>query len=95
MVYVTVSTWRYDDDLDEGDLIESAKAKLSQLRAMGASSGHLVRTGPNEGVIVMIYPDTGTWNRVRESVLRMRANTRPLVGGTNIGAFEGAALVSV
>lgn len=95
MAYVTVSTWRYDETLDEAALIESAESKLSQLKAMGATSGHLVRTSPTEGMIVLIYPDEGTWNRVRETVMHMRADTRPERGGTNTGALEGPASVSV
>lgn len=95
MAYVTVSTWAFDATLDEDALLESARENLGQLKAMGASEGHLVRTGPDSGVIVMIYPDEGTWNRVRESVLRMRANTRPEVGGRNTGSLDGTAVVSV
>lgn len=95
MAYVTVSTWSYDDSLDDAALERSAEENLSQLKAMGAVGGHLVRTAPGEGMIVMIYPDEGTWNRVRESVQRMRANTRPEVGGRNTGAMQGPAVVSV
>ncbi|MEX0319825.1 MAG: hypothetical protein AB3N21_17855 [Ruegeria sp.] len=95
MEYVTVSNWTYDETLDEAALISSAKEKLSQLKAMGAKSGHLVRIGPTEGLIVMVYPDEGTWNRVREAVQHMRTDTRPSEGGTNTGAVDGPALVSI
>lgn len=95
MAYVTVSNWTYDDTLDEAALLESAEEKLSQLKAMGASGGHLVRVSPTEGLIVVIYPDEGTWNRVRETVQHMRADTNPSRGGTNSGATGGPAIVSV
>lgn len=95
MAYVTVSTWAYDETLDEAALIRSAEENLSQLKAMGARAGYLVRTGPTEGFVVVIYPDDGCWNRVRESVRRMRANTTPETGGRNIAAMDGHALVVV
>lgn len=95
MAYVTVSNWTYDDTLDEAALLESAEEKLSQLKAMGASGGHLVRVSPTEGLIVVIYPDEGTWNRVRETVQHMRADTNPARGGTNSSATGGPAIVSV
>lgn len=95
MSYVTVSTWAYDETLDEAALVESAQEKINQIKAMGASGGYLVRVSPNEGMIVMIYPDEGIWNRVRDTVLHMRAETRPEVGGTPTGAMNGPAVVSV
>lgn len=95
MAYVTVSSWTYDDTLDEATLIESAKEKLSQIKAMGASSGHLIRVSPTRGLIVMIYPDEGTWNRVRDTVQHMRADTKPAEGGVLAAAMGGPAIVSV
>ncbi|TMV04945.1 hypothetical protein FGK63_17870 [Ruegeria sediminis] len=95
MAYVTVSNWTYDDSLNEAALIATAKEKLSQLKAMGASSGHLVRTGPYEGLIVVVYPDEGSWNRVREAVQHMRKDTSPSEGGVFTGALSGPAVVSV
>ena len=95
MAYVTVSIWDYDSSLDEAELVRSAEENLSQIKAMGATGGHLVRTGPTQGMIVVIYPDAGTWNRVRDMVERMRAGTDPAVGGTLSGALDGGVLVSV
>ncbi|MEM7319858.1 MAG: hypothetical protein AAF408_12645 [Pseudomonadota bacterium] len=95
MTYVTVSTWAYDPALDEVDLIRSAEENLAQLKAMGAVAGHLVRTGPGQGMIIMIYPDVGTWNRVRDMVERIRSQTNPQTGGTLTAAYDGTALVSV
>lgn len=95
MAYVTVSRWHYDDRLDESALRRSAEDKLTQLKAMGASAGHLVRTGPSEGLVVVIYPDEGAWNRVRDFVHRMRAETHPATGGQVVEAAQGPALVSV
>lgn len=95
MAYLTVSTWTYDETLDEAALKQSAEENLGQLKAMGALGGHLIRTGPTKGAIVVIYPDEGTWNRVRDSVLRMRDNTRPEIGGRNSGSIAGPAIVTV
>ncbi|MFA3919199.1 hypothetical protein [Ruegeria hyattellae] len=95
MAYVTVSTWRYEDGQDEAALEASARDNLSQLKAMGAVGGYLVRTSENEGMVVVIYPDEGTWNRVRDMVTHMRANTDPAVGGRNISVLSGAAVVAV
>lgn len=95
MGYVTVSAWRYDDTLDEAALEESARDKLTQLKAMGAVGGYLVRTAEDQGMVVVIYPDEGTWNRVRDMVTHMRSNTDPATGGRLIDAFAGAAVVAV
>lgn len=95
MAYVTVSNWTYDDSLNEASLIETAKAKLNQLKAMGATNGYLVRVSPSEGLIIMVYPDEGSWNRVRESVQHMRKDTSPAEGGVFAGAMSGPAIVSV
>lgn len=95
MAYVTVSTWSYDDTLDETALEQAAQDNLSQLKAMGAVGGYLVRTAEDRGMVVVIYPDEGTWNRVRDMVLHMRANTEPQIGGRNIDAVDGAAVVAV
>ncbi|KUJ84117.1 hypothetical protein AVO45_18225 [Ruegeria marisrubri] len=95
MAYVTVSNWTYDDSLNEAALIETAKEKLNQLKAMGATNGYLVRVSPSEGLIVMVYPDEGSWNRVRESVQHMRKDTSPAEGGVFTGAMSGPAIVSV
>lgn len=95
MAYVTTSKWTYDDTLDEAALIESARDNLTQLKAMGASSGHLVRIGPNEGMVIVIYPDEGAWNRVRETVEHMRRDTSAQKGGIFTEALNGTAVVSV
>ncbi|MEX0351033.1 MAG: hypothetical protein AB3N15_16535 [Paracoccaceae bacterium] len=95
MAYVTVSTWRYEEGQDEAALEESARDNLSQLKAMGAAGGYLVRTSANEGMVVVIYPDEGTWNRVRDMVTHMRANTDPAIGGRNISVLNGSAVVAV
>lgn len=95
MSYVTVSTWAYDERLNESALIESAQENISQIKAMGAIGGYLVRVSPSEGMIVMIYPDEGTWNRVRDTVLHMRAETRPEAGGIPTGAMNGPAVVAI
>ncbi len=95
MAYVTVSTWSYDDALDSAALEASARENMSQLKAMGASGGHLIKTSSNTGMIVMIYPDEGAWNRVRDMVAHMRAGTKPETGGTLTAALDGPALVSV
>ncbi len=94
MAYVTVSRWTYDESLDEAALIETAQENLAQLKAMGASSGHLVRLGPTEGMVVLIYPDEGAWNRVRETVEHMRRDTSVRKGGTLTEAVSGPAIVS-
>ncbi len=95
MAYVTVSSWTYDETLDEAALIRTAEKNLGQLKANGASNGYLVRTGPTEGLIVVVYPDEGSWNRVREAVQNMRSDTRPNEGGINTGAMNGPAIVTV
>ncbi len=95
MAYVTVSSWTYDASLNETALIASARDKLNQIKAMGAVGGHLVRISPTEGLIVMIYPDEGTWNRVRDTVLHIRKDTDPAEGGTMTRAMGGPAAVSV
>lgn len=94
MSYVTVSTWSYDDALDNAALEASARENITQLKAMGASGGHLVKTSANTGMIVMIYPDEGTWNRVRDMVEHMRSATKPETGGTLTAALGGPTLVS-
>ncbi len=95
MAYITTSKWTYDDTLDEAALIESARDNLTQLKAMGASSGHLVRIGQNEGLVIVIYPDEGAWNRVRETVEHMRRDTSAQKGGVFTEALNGTAVVSV
>ncbi|SDC64771.1 hypothetical protein [Ruegeria marina] len=95
MAYVTVSSWTYDTTLNEAALVASARDKLSQIKAMGAVGGHLVRISPTEGLIVVIYPDEGTWNRVRDTVLHIRKDTDPAEGGTLAQAVGGPATVSV
>ncbi len=95
MAYVTVTTWEFPADIDEGALTGAIEKNLSGLKEMGAERGYSVRTSDTTGMVVMVYPDKTVWDRIRATVEKMREDAQPDMNSTLTGVLEGEAGVEV
>lgn len=80
---------------DDALLQEAGRRNLEQIKAMGAISGHAVRTGPNEALVVVVYPDEATYERVREEVMKLRSQAQSDHDVSLIAETGGEVLASV
>ncbi len=95
MAYVTVTTWEFAADIDEDAMNAMAEKNMSSVKEMGAERGYSVRTSDTTGIIVMIYPDKATWDRVSAKVAELRRDAQPQMNTKLTGAMEGEAGVVV
>ncbi len=95
MAYVTLTTWAFSADVDEAAMNAMAEKNLLSLKEMGAERGYSVRTSDTTGIIVVVYPDKETWDRVSAKVAQMRKDAEPAMNTKLTGAMEGEAGVAV
>ncbi len=95
MAFVTVSTWKIDENMDRATLVSETEQNMGRIKGMGAERAYFVQTGRGEAIAIAVYPDEATRDRIREAVLEIRAKAERDHSAKVTGEMAGEVLVAV
>lgn len=76
MAFVSVSTWKWKEGVDEEELRENARQKFNYLKTLGVTRQMSVRISDNESMIVSEWPSLAAREAAMEKVMAMRSDIK-------------------